>query len=154
MGCMYVSHSYCQQVPFEIETGFNRSSIGGYVIGNKGVPEILVEACFLYMRTPGITPPITEQNIVTKENILSYFTYKDFSYSIAESNWVRSGQGQYYYNIPNSYISNHVLSCAINTWGSTAGHVEASYYDNQYIQLRSNIATPAEGSVRVHYINV
>lgn len=93
-------------------------------------------------------------NVIKPTNLQNYICYQDFTYSLTESDWVKSGAGQYYYNIPNSSVGKMVISCFIYNWTNTAGHVEASYYNNSYIQLRSNIGGVANGTVRVFYLNI
>ena len=93
-------------------------------------------------------------NVIKPTNLQNYICYQDFTYSLTESDWVKSGAGQYYYNIPNSSVGKMVISCFIYNWTNTAGHVEASYYNGSYVQLRSNIGGVANGTVRVFYLNI
>lgn len=92
----------------------------------------------------------------TESSLKSSLTvcYKDVSFNLTESNWTTSGLGLKYYNLQNAStaITGIAINAYILNWNSTAHLVTCSYYDNSYVQFRTDTACKAQGTVRIVYV--
>lgn len=98
---------------------------------------------------------ILSSNVKTNSKNIAKNTikYKDFYFTLTESDWTTSGSGLKYCN---KTVSISDLTLGINAmilvWSAQKNLITCNFYNNTYIQFQSDTATKSTVTVRLFYI--